>query len=706
MIYFGCDYYPEQWAQWLPEGEARWATDARQMAEAGFNVVRLAEFAWALLEPAPGQFDFGWLERAVEALAKEGIETVLGTPTPTPPPWLLAAHPDIMQVTADGRRQGQGTRREGCANHPAYQERSRIICQAIAERFAANPNVIGWQTDNEFGCHDSAICSCDNCARAFRSWLQRKFGTLEALNRAWGTAFWGEVYTEWAQIPVPNHSVADRNPGHALDYQRFSSDSWTAFHNAQIAILRATCPNQFVTHNLMGFFIQLDDYDLAAGLDFVSWDNYHHHGATPATIAAAHDHMWGVLRRNFWVIEQQVGHTNWDPYNATPAPDTLRLKSWQGIAHGADGMLYFRWRQALAGSEQYTMGLLDAAGRKTAMYTEAAQIGSELKALAPLLEGTSPQADVAILLDYDSRWALALQPHNRLLHHQPAADFVNPSPALAVDRDERRELQPMVGRAHLLWPFAAPYVALWERNVTTAIVAPKSDLSSYKIVIAPFLNVVTPEVAANLHAFVEGGGTLIVGPRTGFKDEHNRVFAQPQPGPLTDLTGSTVRLIDSLEPERTNVLRWSQLPHTHRTEIGLWAEVLEPDTAQNCTPIAYYSTGWYANQPAITQRITPSGGRVIHVGCLGGPILYDNLLGWLLPLLNVEELQAPVAGVEVAARTAADGRRVVFIINHSNQSHSLTLGRPLVDLLTEQRHERSLHLRPRQVVVYAESARG
>jgi beta-galactosidase len=702
MIYFGCDYYPEQWAQWLPEGEARWETDARLMAEAGFNVVRLAEFAWGLLEPARDRFDFSWLDRAVETLARHGLQVVLCTPTPTPPPWLLAAQPDITQVTVTGRRQGAGTRREGCANHPLYRERSRIISQAMAEHYAANPAVVGWQTDNEFGCHDTGYCYCGHCGGEFHRWLQERYGDIEQLNEAWGGAFWGEVYTDWSQIPVPLQSAAERNPGHLLDYQRFGSDSWRDFHNTQIEILRRTCPDHFVTHNLMGFFGQLDYYDLSAGLDFVSWDNYHNHGATPATIAAAHDHMWGVLRRNFWVMEQQVSQVNWSAYNPTPGPGFLRLKSYQGIAHGADGMVYFRWRQALAGSEQYHSALLDHAGRTTMGYDEAKQMGDELKTLAPLLEGTEPQADVAILLDYDSRWALGLQPHNMLLRENVPADFVNPSRALAVDRDEQRDPQPMTGRVHLLWPYAAPYVALWERNVPTAIVSPESDLSRYKVVIAPFLNVVAPAVAANLEAYVDGGGTLIVGPRAGFKDEFNRLFATPQPGPLAALTGSTVRLFDSMEPERTNVLRWDRMPHPHRTEAGLWAEVLEPVEGSDVEVIAYYTGGWYANRPAITRRKTAAGGYVVHVGCMGGPPLYDNLLTWLMPLLGVEELLSPVAGVEVTARVGADGRRVIFVLNHAGQTHNLSLAQPIVDVLTDQRHERSLHLKAHQVVVFVE----
>lgn len=697
MIYFGCDYYPEQWAQWLPEGEARWEIDAQMMADAGFNVVRLAEFAWGVLEPAQDQFEFSWLDRAIDVLHRHGLKVVLSTPTAAPPPWLLHAHPDITQVTAEGRRQAVGTRREACANHPVYVQRSQVICEQIAQHYAAHPALIGWQTDNEFGCHDSARCYCDHCAAAFRSWLERTYGTIAALNHAWGTAFWGELYADWSHIPIPRRSNAERNPSQMLDFFRFSSDSWRAYHNMQIEILRRNCPDHFVTHNLMGFAPQLNTYDLCEHLDFASWDNYHYHGATTGTIAATHDHMWGVMRCNFWVIEQQAGPINWSVYNPMPAPDFVRLKTYQAIAHGADGILYFRWRQALAGSEQYHSGLLDHAGRITAGYAEAASIGAELLRLAPVLDATRPQAQVAILLDYDSRWALQLQPHNRALRADVADDHVSLSPALRVDRNDRREAQPMTGGGHAGWPFLAPYIALWERNVGVAIVSPDSDLSGYRVVIAPFLTVVRPEVLENLRCVVEAGGTLILGPRTGVKDQTNKLFTSPQPGPLAELTGATVRFTDSLEPERTNVLRWDQVHNPHRIEIGLWAEVLDLDGAD---VLAHYSQGWYANEPAIALKHHASGGRVITIGCMGGPDLYENLFHWLLPQVHVEPLLAPVAGVEACARVGDDGRRVVFLLNHSSQLHHIALAHPIDDLISGEHFARQVVLRPGQVVVY------
>ncbi len=701
MLYFGCDYYPEQWSQWLADGEARWETDALLMAEAGFNVVRLAEFAWGLLEPEADRFDFAWLERAIDVLARHDLQIVLCTPTPTPPPWLLAAHPEITQVKADGRRLGPGTRREACANHPIYVERSRIMSQAVATHFAAHPAVIGWQTDNEFGCHDSARCYCEHCTAAFRSWLANRYGDPAAVNVAWGSAFWGESYAEWEQIPLPSASAAERSPSHLLDFYRFSSDTWRDYHEMEIEILRKHCPDHFVTHNLMGFFPELNAYELCRGLDFVSWDNYHYYGATPATIAAAHDHMWGVKQRNFWVMEQQVGQINWSAYNPATPPDFVRLKSYQAIAHGADGIVYFRWRQALAGSEQYHSGLLDHAGRPTTGYDEARAIGQEFKRLGSVLHGTQPRPEVAILLDYDSRWALEMQPHNKRLRNETADDYVLRNPAVAGDRDAQHEPQYMTGRTYLGWPFIAPYVALWERNVPVAIVEPTSDLSPYKVVCAPFLHLLHPDVVENLERFVAAGGTLILGPRTGVKDTTNRLFPVAQPGPLMELAGASVRFFDSLEPERIDVLRWEVPPGAHRTEVGLWAEVLDLHDAE---PVAVYTHGWYAGRSAISSKRHDGGGEVVYVGCMGGPTLYENLFDWLFRKLDIRPLIPSMPGVEVSARYTDDGRRILFLINHTSQTQQFTLAKPVHDLVTDTEFPTAFRLRPGQVAVFEDGS--
>lgn len=300
----GVDCYPEQWP------EQRWPEDAQLMAEAGFNVVRLAEFAWSKMQPQEGHYDFEWLDRAIALLASHGMRVVLGTPTASPPPWLMTRYPEIFRVREDGVPVTFGNRREYCPNHPVYHDHRRRIVTRMAERYANHPHVIGWQIDNEFGDR----CYCPFCASAFHAWLRRRYQTLDALNGAWGTTFWSHVYGDWAEIPLPLSSAGAPNPGLALDFYHFASDSYVAYQQLQLAILREYCPSHFVTHNFMGFgYDRIDYFDLARDLDFVSWDNYPRTqwsmqaDVDPSQAALAHDTMRGLKRRNFWVMEQQAG---------------------------------------------------------------------------------------------------------------------------------------------------------------------------------------------------------------------------------------------------------------------------------------------------------------------------------------------------------------------------------------------------------------
>jgi beta-galactosidase len=364
-------------------------------------------------------------------------------------------------------------------------------------------------------------------------------------------------------------------------------------------------------------------------------------------------------------------------------------------------MIYFRWRQAIAGSEQYHSGLLDNAGRKTIGYNEAQGIAAELQRIGPRIEETRLEAAVAILVDYESRWVLRQQPHNKFLTDAVPMHHVSTSPALRVERDDRYEPRQMVGQAHGAWQYAAPYTALWSRNIPTILTAPDADLSAYKVVIAPFLNLLRPNVVENLTRYVEQGGTLLLGPRSGFKDEYDRLFTTPQPGPLAALTGSTVAFFDSLEPDRFDILRWEDVTPARRTQVALWAEVLD---AHDADVLAWYTKGWYANRAAITRKQHASGGTVIYIGCMGSNELYENLLRWLLPQLEVRPTLAALAGVEVCVRRAEDGRRIIFVLNHTTQTQSITLAQPIFDLVAEAQHERTLHLRPSQIVIYEEPA--
>ncbi len=657
MFFYGCDYYPEH------RPESFWEGDARQMQEAGFNVVRIGEFAWARMEPTEGQYDWGWLDRAIEVLHRHGLLVVLGTPTAAPPPWLVATHPEILPRDCHRRVRHAGSRRHYCPNSPTYQEYTRRIVTALAQRYGADERVIGWQIDNEFGCHDTGLCYCDTCAARFQEWLRERYGSLEALNEAWGTVFWSAIYRSWDEIPLPWAAPAEHNPAHLLDFLRFGTDSFRQYQQLQIDILRKHAPGQLITHNYMPFHSrELNFYDLAAPLDFVSWDNYHFYGATPALVAATHDLYWGMKARNYWVMEQQVSQVNWAPYNPVFRPNEVGLKVWQSVAHGADGILYFAWRATTRGAEIYHSGLLDYSNRPTRGYEEARQIGQILQRLAPYLEGSVPPAEVAILHDYASRWSLDIQPHNR---------------DLADDETFRRALM-------------GPYEALWARNIPVHILraAPEADLSVYKLVILPALNLVGPELARRLVDYVQGGGTLIATARTGFKDEYGRVPGQP-PGHLADLLGVVVEEFDSLPPDRHNRVRFVYGP-TGSVPVSLWMEVLQPTGAQ---PLAVYEEDFYAERPAAT--ISGVGrGRALYVGVLADAEFYGPLMGWLLPQLGIHSPLATPEGVEAKVRMGPRGR-VLFLLNHNGQPVRVSLPVPAKDIVSEERLEGAVELGPR-----------
>jgi beta-galactosidase len=665
MIYYGSDYYPEHWP------ESRWSEDARLMGEAGFNVARIGEFAWAKMEPTEAEYDWAWLDQIIDTLADQGIKTVLGTPTAAPPPWLTTAHPEVLPHDRHRRVRHAGSRRHYCPNSPVYRDYTRRIVTYLAERYGHDDRVIGWQTDNEFGCYGTAQCYCDTCALRFREWLHARYGDLEALNQAWGSVFWSALYTDWEEVPLPWAAPAGHNPSHLLDFLRFGSASTCDYQQLQIDILRAQAPDQFITHNLMPFpSRELEFYHLAEPLDFISWDNYHFYGATPAIVAATHDLHWGMKRRNYWVMEQQVSNVNWTPYNLTLRPGEVGLKVWQSIARGADGIVYFRWRAAQLGLELYHSGLLDHGGQPTRGYAEAREIGDQLPRLVQVLENSEPrQAEVALLHDYESRWSLDLQPHNR---------------DLADDEAFRRALM-------------GPYEALWARNVPVHVLPAENedDLSAYKLVIAPAINLLSQDNAERLGGYVRNGGTLIATARTGFKDRLGQVPGPP-PGYLVDVMGVTIEEYDSLPPDRVNQVAYVEGPSAS-IPVTLWCEVLSPTTAR---PLALYQSDYYAGRPAATLREVDEG-WAIYVGVLAGSDFYGPLFGWLLPLLGIEPLLATPPGVEAAARVGPAGP-TLFLLNHQETPAMVTLPTSYADALNGEPVGEELELGPRQVKILRE----
>ncbi|NOD94591.1 beta-galactosidase [Ruegeria sp. HKCCD4884] len=414
----GVCYYPEHWP------EAMWAEDAARMIGTGLTCVRIGEFAWSRMEPQPGHLQLDWLDRAIETLGSAGLKVVLGTPTATPPRWMVDKHPDMLAVDEQGHPRKFGSRRHYCFSHQGYVDECSRIARIMGERYGHNPHVAAWQIDNEYGCHDTTVSYSAPALHAFRQWLAKQYGSIEALNTAWGNVFWSMEYASFDEIDLPNQTVTEPNPAHVLAFRRFSSDQVVAFNKAQVDVLRQLTDVPLL-HNYMGRVLDFDHFEVGADLDIATWDSYPigflsdrledddgHKVAflqqgDPDMQAFHHDLYRAVGRGRWWVMEQQPGPVNWAPYNPAPLPGMVRLWSLEAVAHGAEVVSYFRWRQAPFAQEQMHAGLLTPNNRPAPALTEARQTAD---ALSELGEVRQEQAKVAIVFDYASDWAWATQP--------------------------------------------------------------------------------------------------------------------------------------------------------------------------------------------------------------------------------------------------------------------------------------------------------
>jgi len=625
----GVCYFPEHWPR------DRWETDVRQMAEAGIEYVRMAEFSWGRVEPERGEFAFDWLDEAIELIGEHGMEAVLCTPTATPPKWLVDERPDVRQRDADGTPREWGSRRFTCFNSPAYREETERIVREMTERYADNPNVAGWQTDNEFGCHDTVNCYCEDCSAAFSDWLRDRFDSIDALNEAWGTTFWSQQYESFEAVEPPGPTPAEHHPSRLLAYDRFSNDSVAEYNRLHVDLIRDANDDWFVTHNFMGDF-PLDSHRLADDLDFLGWDSYptgfaqdrRPGEATPDELRAGdpdqvglnHDVYRGAKREPFWVLEQQPGDVNWPPHAPQPGDGAMRLWAHHAVAHGADAVLYFRWRRCREGQEQYHAGLRRQDGSADRGYGDAAAAAEELFELAPV------DAPVALLHDYESLWATDHQPHSPDWHYW----------------------------SHL----RAYYDALRARGVQVDVVPTTASLDDYAAAVAPTLYLVDDDLAAHLEAYVETGGHLLLGARTGEKDQYNQLHDSLAPGPLADLAGLRVERHESLPEQVETRVNYDGDEYDFRT----WADWLSFEGAEQH---GTYRAGEAAGAGAIARRAAGDG-TVTYCGCWPEDDLADALATDLLDAAGVEYAKQFPDGVRAAER---DG--YTWLTNFTGDSVSL-----------------------------------
>ncbi len=642
----GASYYPEHWPR------ERWAEDARLMREAGFNVVRMAEFAWVFMEPEEGRFDFSLFDDALEVLDEHGIAAVMSTPTAVMPAWVADKYPDCLATQSNGQRKTWGVRKNNSFTSGTYRMLSERITRAMAEHFRGTPNVIGWQTDNELDGH--ADYSATTRA-AFHDWLRKKYGSLDALNGAWGTKFWGQTYHKWGEIVMPD-DLATHNPGLCLDWRRFHSALQVEFQAAQVRILREVCPHHFVTHNIMAFHPLLDFYDLCRDLDFASWDNYPVYGP-PAILynsAAGADVVRGYKQgKNFWVMEQTGGPGGWGFFGRNPRPGEIRMMSWQQVAHGADGLLWFNWRTCSVGREQYYHGLLGHDGRALRRYREAAQFAREARALEPVLAGTNVKSDVAIIYNFDTVWATEIQP-----------SFKNNS-----------------WFQNALQRFHSP---LMRAGVNADVIDVDADFSKYKIIVAPELYVLPDSVAKRLEQFVRDGGVLVADVRTGVKDEHNRCHERTLPGLLSGVFGVEIEEYEGMDG-------MGELPaeeYAVRAEgliSGEYKAVYYTDWLQTkgAEALAHYTTPWHMESFAAATKNTFGKGKGYYIGTIiKETSFYDALIKDALREAGITPLIIPPEGVEVSVRQNAAGEKIIFVINHTAESKQVETPERCDELLT------------------------
>jgi beta-galactosidase len=519
----GVCYYPEHWP------EDWWAEDAEKMRAAGIALVRIGEFAWSRLEPVAGRYEFDWLERSIDVLHAAGLKVVLGTPTATPPKWLVNTMPDMVAVDANGRPRHFGSRRHYDFSHEPYALECDRIVEALARRFGGHPGIVAWQTDNEYGCHDTVESYSPAALQAFRAWCAAKYGTVQALNEAWGNVFWSMELNSFDEAELPNLTVTEANPSHRMDFQRFSSDQVVRFNRRQCEIIRRYSPGRSILHNYMGTFTAFDHYAVSEDLDAASWDSYplgfldqsanseefkarYLRVGDPDFQAFHHDLYRACGRGRWWVMEQQPGPVNWAPWNPSPAPGAVRLWTHEAFAAGAEVVSYFRWRQAPFAQEQMHEALLLPNSEPNEAYHVAAQVSGELAKLGATVR--PERAAVALVFDYESDWAWRIQPQGR--------DF---------------------SYLDLIMRF---YRALRRAGVSVDIIPPRPEaVAGRAAVLLPGLFAPTAEF---VDALAASGAVTLAGPRSGSKTKDFQIPRDLPPGHLKRLIDLKIRRVESMRP--------------------------------------------------------------------------------------------------------------------------------------------------------------
>ncbi|WP_065571821.1 beta-galactosidase [Microbacterium oleivorans] len=568
---YGADYNPEQWPREV------WDDDIRLMREAGVNIVSLGIFSWGLLEPRPGEYDFTWLDEIIELLHANGIDVDLATATASPPSWMARRHPEILPQTVDGTILWPGSRQHWRPTSPVFREYALRLVRALAERYGGHPALVAWHISNELGCHNLYDYS-DDAARAFRVWLEARYGTIEALNDAWGTAFWSQHYEEWDEILPPRSAPTIRNPGQQLDFERFSSDAVRDHLRAEAAVLDEVTPGIPRTTNFM-VAQNVRDIDYPSwvdDVDFVSNDHYLRPGEFGRDDLSFWANLTGNIARGlpWFLMEHATSAVNWREVNPPKRPGELVRDALTHVGHGADAVCYFQWRQSRAGGERYHSGMVPHAGENSRVFRDVVALGGALRDLSAVTGSRREKARVAIVVDYESWWVSGRDAH--------------PSDSPAYD-DET-----------LAW-----YRALLDLGVRADVIPVGAAFDGYEVLIAPMLHVVPDALRSRLEAYADAGGHLVTTYFSGIVDENDRVWLGGYPGALRELLGVTVEEFVPLLPDERIALDSGAVAHG-------WTERIV-HVGDDVGVLDTYADGDLAGAPAVTRRRLAGGGSATYV---------------------------------------------------------------------------------------------
>lgn len=663
-IWYGGDYNPEQW-----EADT-WAEDDRMFKLAGIDVATINVFSWALTQRSEDEYDFDWLDETMDRLQRNGVGVCLATSTGAHPAWMAKKYPEVTRVDFNGRKRKFGGRHNSCPNSPVFRHFSRLIAGKLAERYKDHPALLIWHVSNEYG----GYCYCDNCASAFRDWLRQRYGTLEEVNKAWNTRFWGHTFYDWDEIVPPNAISEEWNgnrtnfQGISLDYRRFMSASLLECYKIEYEEIKKHTPNVPVTTNLMGFYPELDYFEWAKHLDVVSWDNYPSLDTPFSYTAMTHDLMRGLKQgQPFMLMEQTPSQQNWQAYNSLKRPGVMRLWSYQAVARGADTVMFFQLRRSVGACEKYHGAVIEHVGHEhTRVFREAAELGAELQKLGDRLLDSRSAAKVAIVYDWENRWALDL----------------TSGPTVALN---------YVHEVHKY------YDALFKLGIQTDMIGVEADLSGYDIVIAPVLYMVKSDYALKVESFVEAGGTFVTTFFSGIVNENDIVTLGGYPGELRKVLGIWAEEIDALFPDaRNQVVMKSPIGALNgEYECGLLCDLIHAEGAE---VLATYGSDFYKGMPALTVNRYGKG-QAWYVATSPDQRFMEDFMANLAAGKGIAPLAKLPAGVEAAERVK-DGKSFLFLLNHNAEEAVVELSEAGgVDLLTDEAVSGSVKLAAKGVSI-------